>query len=315
MISVVDEILKIEEREKMSVESDEAILEDLCDTIIESGIYPRNFVDKLKELKSSPLRSSRYEILKLIPEMSAYYVVDDGPPVWYRESLYELLEKAGYNFNSEIKMAIGDIATANVFDRYDAYDLEDKNNGGYKSIRKIEINDEDGSYTIYGHSDDDVYKFYRADTFFANNEQLMKYIRENAGKNDCHKHTEFLQSVFPDGVSITSYCPRFMGNNYYAHSYMEINGMIVDLNFNIVMDKESYYRLIQPTELIRINNSDAENYKEKVEQALANDPNKEKLKDHYFMLVAAELNLVSQSHPEFYQPAVTPNTSTPKGMK
>ena len=315
MASVVEEILKIEEKEKQSVKQDEAILGFLCDSIIESGMYPESFVNELKELKSSSLVSSRYEVLKLIPMLSAFYVIDGEQTVWYRDSLYELLEKAGYNFNSEIKMVIREICTTNGFNKYDASSLEDKDSGGYKSVRKIGINNEDGSYTIYGHNDGEEYKFYRADTFFANNEQLMEYIRENAGKNECHKHTEFLQSVFPEGVSITSYCPRFMGSNYYAHSYMEINGMIVDLNFNMVMDKESYYRLIQPTELIRINNNEVEGYKEAVEHALSNDPDKEKLSDHYFMLVAAELNLINQSQPDLYQSIGEHVTPMPKAMK
>lgn len=217
-----------------------------------------------------------------------------------RDIIYDKMREYNVFLNNEIKFAIRAITSNRFISDEEIKEYIDKPTGGCRSIKSIEFNSFDRSYTIYGQEDDETYKFYRAEDYFADNDELAWYISNNAGYNLCHEYTETLQKYFPNGISVTSKCPRLTMDGYYIHSYMELDDKVVDLSSRMVMDKDSYCKLMRPTELSRIKNSEMPLYKGLEEKLLKSDPKRAEIEDYFQMLKLAAISQVCSKNPEFY---------------
>ncbi len=296
MTSVVEEIIKIDSLEKKSIKLDEEKFIELF-ALMKKDPYLTSAYKRI-EANLSYYNSLSSAILAMLPTINSY-VMQDGERIYSRDRIYLHLEEVGFNFDSEIRLAMKSIMErGDLFDSYDAYNLQDHYGAGYKGVKEITF--DDVSYTIIDQKGAE-YKVYRADKYFSKKPEVLQYISNNYGKNNCHGYTEELQKYFPEGVSITSYIKRWTGDNFYTHSYMELDGMIVDLTLNMVMDKETYYRLNKPKEIIRIKNSEIKKYQEILSQMIESDPNKEMISNNYLQILLAEYYLACQNNPELYQ--------------
>lgn len=194
-------------------------------------------------------------------------LIDD--PV-YMNLLYEILNKYSYNMKYEIKDAI--FALTNI----------EKLSNNKRIIKKIltspiiqdvSFNDKNQftiSSTQYG-----KFTFEVASQHFKRNKKIKEYIRKNVLPHYCHQHTYFMASVFPEFYAITSLCRRYYFKSVYYHSYTydKYNNSIIDLCYNIEMNKEEYYSLFEPKDILFILNKDIDEELAKVERD-TNQPKK-----------------------------------------
>lgn len=170
----------------------------------------------------------------------------------YIDLLFELLNKYNYNMKYEIKDAI-----------YALTKLEklSKNKKVIKKvltspiIQDVSFNGKD-QFTISS-SQYGEFTFEVALRRFKRNKKIAKYIRENKLPHYCHQHAYFMASVFPEFYAITSLCSYYFKSIYYhSYTYDKSNNSIIDLCYNIVMNKEEYYNLFEPKDILLILNKD-----------------------------------------------------------
>lgn len=241
------------------------------------------------------------ELFNMIRQDSNYYEIigkygECKERVYYRDVYYELLHQNGYFSNNDIKFTLKRVQNFPLKHKYDvAMDTICSGQKGYKGVKNFEL---DGYYMYITDSDDYTYTVIDLDAYDMEKDELKlsrikKIVEEISflGKNnDCHNYAMQIAQLIPEGQIITSACVRFMNDNYYLHSYVEYNGYIIDLTFNIVMSKNDYYRLMHPIELSRINNCDIDSKKKEIESRIGS---LEKLGVHEwsYILYIAFLNI------------------------
>lgn len=168
----------------------------------------------------------------------------DGQRVRMKDLIYQFLQEKGYNTNNLVKGFIRRIAKYDDLQE-DSYSLYSDQKAYDIVIENVSFS-EDGLVTVETKTGE-IFSFYQADKYFPEDSELGQYIKENHGENNCHDYTENLQKFLPDSVSVTAQLARDFDENYYMHSYVELNeNQVLDLTFNIVMDKKQFESLMQP---------------------------------------------------------------------
>lgn len=179
----------------------------------------------------------------------------------YINLLYEILNKYNYNMKYEIKNAI--FALTNL----------EKLSKNKKTINKIltspviqdvSFNGKD-QFTILS-SQYGKFTFEVASQRFKRNKKIEGYIRKNELPHYCHQHAYFIASVFPEFYAITSLCRYYFKDIYYhSYTYDKYNNLIIDFCYNTVMNKEEYYNLFEPKDILLILNKNIDEELRKVE--------------------------------------------------
>ena len=233
----------------MNSESDFA--KSLVEIIREEGYSVANDNERSKEMygefvKEFPHLDERFRNARWLTTEYPFFedeIEIDGNVYRAKDLIYEFLQKQGYNMDNLVKEFIRRIAS---------YDFEQESHKVSRDLKAYDfiIEDvfvaEDGLITVktkVGES----FRFYQADKYFSEDTDLGKYVMSNHGKNNCHDYTESLQSYLPDAVSVTAQLAREFDGNYYMHSYVELNeNQVLDLNFNMVMNKDDFEKLMKP---------------------------------------------------------------------
>lgn len=171
----------------------------------------------------------------------------------YVDYFFKILAKYDYNMKCEIRDAMFNLGNL-------------KNpNKNEKTIKKllnspciddISFNGKN-EFTIsseqYGN-----FTFELASYYFRENKRVARYIRRAELPQYCHHHTYFMSKLFPDFYAITSLCGHYFDGTTFYHSYTydKATNTIIDLSANAVVDKDSYYNILQPKEISCILNSE-----------------------------------------------------------
>lgn len=230
MVSI-DEIYNKFEKENLPKinERSQRVL-DACHELIGSsldlrifGTHPANILDKIKNM----------------------FVYESE----YCDYFFDLLKENGYNVNQEIKDTI-DVLSYPIFSRLDNNIIIKYLNSPY--IGSIE-------HTTHGFKirseqlGDFAFDF--ADHYYCHKApEILNYIHSAQLKNKCHNHVEFLTKQDSHLYSVTSLIESmYVGLSYY-HSYCwdKNNNKVIDLCYNMVMDKGEYDRLFKCEEIFQI---------------------------------------------------------------
>lgn len=118
-------------------------------------------------------------------------------------------------------------------------------------------------WTIHGANVSTVYK---------GQPKMIQYMdkRDKYGNlirvNGCHNNALFLLNYFQQGEAITARCCSISGQKYF-HSFFRNNGYVIDLNINLIMKEEDYFRMNSP-EIMSI--VTRENYTQKMSEVRNN---------------------------------------------
>lgn len=170
----------------------------------------------------------------------------------YVDLFFTLLMKYNYRMRHEIKDAMFSLGH-----------LEDPNKNS-ELIRKLlnspviqDISfDGRSAFTISSEQYGD-FVFELASYYFKKNKRMMEYMQNNPLPNRCHNHALAISCIFEDLYAITSICENYF-RGYYYHSYScnQDNNSVIDLCYNAVINKTSYYELFKPQEISTILNRD-----------------------------------------------------------
>lgn len=97
-------------------------------------------------------------------------------------------------------------------------------------------------------------KFSRADNTFKS-EEIKDYIKSDKARGGCHENSLFLMKKYPEYKAMTVFCKGCFGRNYYHSFNFDEKDNVVDLNINVRMSKDDYYRLYKPIELSLVDSS------------------------------------------------------------
>ena len=167
---------------------------------------------------------------------------------------FELLTKYGYNMKREIvdaMFALGHLENPN------------KNKEIIKKILKSpviqDINFNGKNKFIISSEQYGDFVFQLASYYFRKNKKMSDYIASNVLPCRCHDHAYFMSQIFDDFYAITSLCRLYFENLYY-HSYTfdERRNMIIDLCYNAIVDRDSYYNIFEPQDISAILNSEVQ---------------------------------------------------------
>ena len=169
----------------------------------------------------------------------------------YINLFFKILKKYKYNMKQEIQDAM-----------YNLGHLEDPNknveviNKLIKSpvIQDISFNGKN-EFLITSKQYGD-FAFELASLHFKNNTKMMDYMKNNPLPNHCHMHAYFMSELFKDFYSITSLCKfYFKGRYYHSYTFDKDSNSIIDLCYNAVIDKDTYYKIFEPEDVSVILNS------------------------------------------------------------
>lgn len=167
----------------------------------------------------------------------------------YISLFFEILNKYNYNSRTEIRGAInylGHLINPNENKETISLLLNSP------TLQDISFNGVD-KFLISSKQYGD-FEFKLASEYFRNNKKVFEYMKE-IKPCDCHGNTYFMSDIFPDFYSITSLCPReFEGYYHHSYAYYKDDDYIIDLRYNFVMKKDSYYKIYQPKEVSSILN-------------------------------------------------------------
>lgn len=170
----------------------------------------------------------------------------------YRSLFFSILEKYHYNMKEEIKEAMFHLGTLQNFEKNSQLIRKLL---GSPVLQDISFNGKD-EFTIFSQQYG-KFKFKLASSYFKKAELLVQYIKSSELARNCHHHTYFMTTVFPNFYSITSLCQAyFIGSYYHSYSYDQDNELIIDLCSNSVIAKESYDALFAPEVISKILNRD-----------------------------------------------------------
>ncbi len=163
---------------------------------------------------------------------------------------FDILSKYDYNMRCELKDTIYGLSHL----KYPLFNKKyiDKYLNS-PVIQNISYNGRN-KFTIYS----DMFgkfSFKLASSYLKNNKEITNYIKTGHIDNRCHHNTYFISKVMPDYYSITSLCFRyFRGYFHHSYTYNLDSNEIIDLCYNIIMDKDQYDRLFLPNEISIIQN-------------------------------------------------------------
>lgn len=168
----------------------------------------------------------------------------------YAALFFEIMKKYGYNMRQEIKDAMHHLGL-----------LRDPNENSAiinKYINSPVIQDIsfDGKSKFTIESERfGKFVFELASSFYGDNERLVNYVKNNKLSNQCHNHTYYLSSIFPNFYAVTSLCKSYFGGNYiHSYTYDKERDLVIDLCSNAVVSKESYYSIFKPREVSSVLN-------------------------------------------------------------
>lgn len=169
----------------------------------------------------------------------------------YCKLFFDILSKYDYNMRCELKDTIFELSHL----KYPFFNKKSINKYlNSPVIQDISYNGRN-KFTIYSDKFG-KFSFKLASFYLKNNKEITKYIETRQIGNRCHQNTYFISNVMPDFYSITSLCFRYF-EGYFHHSYtynMDSNE-IIDLCYNIIMDKDQYDKIFLPDEVSIIKNS------------------------------------------------------------
>lgn len=166
----------------------------------------------------------------------------------YCDYFFQLLNKQHYNKNSEIKDIIGELSSPcinvspdNIILKYinsPYIDAVEKHSQGFK-IKSEQLGN---------------FSFELANRYFWQSIDIVQYINNSQLKNKCHSHVAFLTSQIPKLYSVTSFVENMYEGCSLYHSYCldKDRNKVIDLNYNMVMDKDEYDQLFKCEEIFQI---------------------------------------------------------------
>lgn len=164
---------------------------------------------------------------------------------------FKILKKYKYNMKNEIQDAIRNLGS-----------LQDPNKNAEiinKLIKSPVIQDVSfngrNEFSISSKQYGD-FVFELASLHFKNNVEMMDYMKNNPLSNHCHMHAYFMSQLFKDFYAVTSLCKYyFKGVYYHSYTFDKDSNSIIDLCYNAIIDKGTYYRLFEPEDISVILNS------------------------------------------------------------
>lgn len=172
----------------------------------------------------------------------------------YIDLFFEILKKKNYNMKDEIKKAAWWLM--NLPDYNENKELIEK------LLHSPVIQDvsfgKDHKFRIYSEEFGE-FVFQPAIYYFADNNSVLRYIKNNRMSQNCHNNTYFLSKLFENFYSITSLCTRqFLNCYHHSYTYNPYDDTIIDLSYKAVYEKNSFYNIFEPIEISRILNSEVE---------------------------------------------------------
>ncbi len=212
-------------------------------------------VDELEDISDTRDEEKYTTILNLIEERLGNTIRDEGLSEYenfdrtlqiavvsyedyptYLEVFDECAYDNGFNPNTYIDYAIKKITEDRT--NYKAFI-----NGLLKSEIIQECNYVDGIYSIVCGSVD--VEFRKASEYYKGNEVISEYIGRSFRKGGCHENALFLLNQLKKGEAVTVKMKDIVGE-YFYHSYYRCDGIVTDLNNNVVMDEEDYNLIYSP---------------------------------------------------------------------
>ena len=163
----------------------------------------------------------------------------------YIDNFLGILQKYNYNMKLEIIHALGYLCLQNKKDLIEKYSKS-------PVIQDISFNGNE--CTVYSEKYG-CFVAHLATHYFRNNDKISAYFEQAGLHNNCHFHTRLLSNVFPEMYSITALCRKmFEGQIIHSFTYDAAKDVIIDLNFNAVFDRTTYYKLFEPENISIIRN-------------------------------------------------------------
>lgn len=243
--NTADEYTRLLIKEYQKIASEDAIFQLIYNDFIDTTKQQLSFKDfiHLWYLKFDNLFNSYKDKVRTIQ-------FNFIPNSNYISAFYEILKKYNYNMNSELTDAISSLG------------LLTNPNQNVKEIQRLLKSPyiQDVSYnglnefTIYSEEFGQI-PFELASYYFRHNSTMQNYINYEQLTKNCHQHTYWISRYFKHFHSVTSQLPSYFDNLYY-HSYSLIpdENLMIDLCSNAIFNKDIYYALFQPKEIINIPN-------------------------------------------------------------
>ena len=170
------------------------------------------------------------------------------------ELFLDILNSYNYNMMNDIRCAVrilGNLEEPNVNKKV----IEKLLNSPV--IQDISFNGLD-QYTIFSDRYGSV-SFNLAREYFKDNLSVLFYMGDDKLVGMCHYNTKYLTYLFPEFYAVTSLCKSYFDMSYYhSYTYDKKSDKIIDLCYNLVMDKDVYYDLNVPDEVSVILNSEVD---------------------------------------------------------
>ena len=283
------EILKIIEMENESIRTDS---EKLKDVFSEAKIKLKRFV---RQYKNADDLLTKYQGDDSVTYLT---ILEDGTEeiLNYKRKINEFLKERGYNDRTDLKMLIRKL-TSQKIDSFLLYCIQKD----YTELVKEVSVENDGLVKLVT-KDNEEFNFYLADKYLSVDSEFGKYIKsKKVGQNLCHEYTQDLQKIFPDAYSVIAKLPRVFDENYYMHSYVELDDdFVLDLTLNILMRKTDYERFVRPEIIFRCKNKKIEEFKQECFELIEADSDYEEFKDCgiFEMLVLAAYEELKRNKPK-----------------
>ena len=156
----------------------------------------------------------------------------------YIDDFYSILERYDYNTLWDIKEAISRLT--NLKRKESNKELIQELLCS-KVIDDINMSSKD-TFQIYSEKYGQ-FNCYMASSYLED-EEILRYMMNNTINNNCHNVTYYLLRNFEDLSAITSHVEdHFHRPMYHSYAYDEKEDIVIDLCYNLAMDKHDYDRL------------------------------------------------------------------------
>ncbi|MCH5167293.1 MAG: hypothetical protein J1F35_05305 [Erysipelotrichales bacterium] len=169
----------------------------------------------------------------------------------YVELWFDLLKKHNYSMKSEIK---------DIIDQLTSLPFPNLNKRLIKKLLKSPVVDDisyngKGGFTIISPQYGEI-KLMHTKEVFKDIKQVKKYMKDNI-TNCCHDNTYYLSGGFLNMYSITSLANHYFNHPFYhSYTYDKEIDCVIDLSLKCAMEKKTYDLIIEPKEIIMIQNRD-----------------------------------------------------------
>ena len=102
-------------------------------------------------------------------------------------------------------------------------------------------------------------------------------------------------------MSVTARLPRTFNENFYLHSYVEMDDdKVLDLTLNILMDKKEFESLVKPTKCFCCKNKNVKAVLDECMELVGNDPDAEQFLDcnYHRQVLLSAFEQLKKDNPE-----------------